>query len=371
MRLFSRRLEEEVEMENVLEFIAEENELTTVCFADRQGQKEEEESKESGQTMQSMGEQVSRMLERMEALEREVRQLKEQLKEKVANGEKGPGGLATAEINPVKPTHSRLWSDVVKEGVKREVKMSDGVHGQNKAVKLGKNNKSSNRTSDVITDTSHDVRSKSDDTIASGTRLLPDKQKISQSLPNVAFFSDSILRGVNERRLGKSYGFFASSTKAYTIEDTAPAIEECLQKNKTVEAIVIHSGINNLKRDDPMVAGKKMSQAVQNIGKRHPHLKIIVSKPAPTRQPELEKKRFVYNSLLNTELFGVKNVSLVHHENRQYAQNLPDGIHPSVRGSSVLARNLGRVIRNLFWELPRAKRNRWRDKWWIDNIQNW
>ena len=134
---------------------------------------------------------------------------------------------------------------------------------------------------------------------------------------------------------------------------------------------VIHSGINNLKRDDPMVAGKKMSQAVQNIGKRHPHLKIIVSKPAPTRQPELEKKRFVYNSLLNTELFGVKNVSLVHHENRQYAQNLPDGIHPSVRGSSVLARNLGRVIRNLFWELPRAKRNRWRDKWWIDNIQNW
>ena len=87
VRLFSRRLEEEVEMENVLEFIAEENELTTVCFADRQGQKEEEESKESGQTMQSMGEQVSRMLERMEALEREVRQLKEQLKEKVANRE--------------------------------------------------------------------------------------------------------------------------------------------------------------------------------------------------------------------------------------------------------------------------------------------
>ena len=99
----------------------------------------------------------------------------------------------------------------VKEGAKREVKVSDCVLGQKNVLKREKSNKRPYGTNDVITDGGRGVRGKSDDTKTSGARPLPDQQKSSASLPNVAFFGDSVLRGVNERRLGKSYGFFASS----------------------------------------------------------------------------------------------------------------------------------------------------------------
>ena len=52
------------------------------------------------------------------------------------------------------------------------------------------------------------------------------------------------------------------------------------------------------------------------------------------------------------ELVENPNISFVAHENLHFTP-LKDTIHPNMKGSSVIARNLGSHIHNLFWERPR------------------
>ena len=56
--------------------------------------------------------------------------------------------------------------------------------------------------------------------------------------------------------------------------------------------------------------------------------------------------------LFFSELVENPNISFVAHENLHFTP-LKDTIHPNMKGSSVIARNLGRHIHNLFWERPR------------------
>jgi len=191
------------------------------------------------------------------------------------------------------------------------------------------------------------------------------------SLPEVTLFHDSILRGVEGKRLGQSYGFSATTTSTFTIEEVVPTMEAVVkERGKAPDAVVIHCGANNLKREDPKTAGRKLCSAVRKVAEQYPRTKIVVSRVAPTLHQELRQKRAVFNAVLTSELFQEKNIILIHHENLP-EHHLRDSIHPNVRGSSILARNIGRTVRSLFWEIPKQKQRRQQERWWGYNWQNW
>ena len=70
------------------------------------------------------------------------------------------------------------------------------------------------------------------------------------------------------------------------------------------------------------------------------------------KDSNLQAKRELFNALVFSELVEDPNISFVAHENLHFTSP-KDNIHPNMKGSSVIARNLGRHIHNLFWERPR------------------
>ena len=159
--------------------------------------------------------------------------------------------------------------------------------------------------------------------------IKPKETKRQADLPLVAVLYDSVLNGVQGKRLGRSYGF----EKNYNIEETVKSLESVAGSVKT---IVVHLGIMILE---------------QKISKDHPNLKIV-SKIPSVKDTNLQAKRDLFNALVCSELVENPDVSFVAHENLHFA-SLKDTIYPSIKGLSVLSRNLGRHIHNLFWERPR------------------
>ena len=159
------------------------------------------------------------------------------------------------------------------------------------------------------------------------------------------------MNGVKEKRLGRSYGFEATSQKTYRIKDIEPAVKSAISST-TYDAITIHCGINDLKDQDPKEASEHFTKSVKKIATCHPGIKFVVSKIAPTTNKDLNIKRQAFNALITSELYNMKNISFVFHKNLHHS-NMKDTIHPTFRGSSVLAVNLGRHLRNLFWEQPK------------------
>ena len=120
-----------------------------------------------------------------------------------------------------------------------------------------------------------------------------------------------------------------------------------------VKAIVVHCWINDIRTKDPKDASKKMVKSLKGILKDRPNLTVIVSKTPPVKDSNLQAKRELFNALVFfSELVEDPNISFVAHENLHFTSP-KDTIHPNMKGSSVIARNLGRHIHNLFWERPR------------------
>lgn len=181
------------------------------------------------------------------------------------------------------------------------------------------------------------------------------------SLPRVKIVHDSILNGVDANRLGHSYGVHARSIKASTIADVESLLEE---KVDDVDAVVLHVGINDLKKTDATICSTALVDCVKSLSKKNPNLKIVVSRASPTpKLKELNAKRELFNAQTFCHLQNYSNVSFISHENLSSNHcYFKDNLHPSVRGSSVFAGNMGRHVQSLFWEKPRRRFFRSRGK---------
>ena len=137
--------------------------------------------------------------------------------------------------------------------------------------------------------------------------------------------------------------------KTDNIDKTVKSLESVAG---SVKAIVVHCGINDIRTKDPKDASKAMVKSLKGILKDRPNLTVIVSKIPPVKDPNLQAKRDLSNALVCSELVENPDVSFVAHENLHFA-SLKDTIHPNMKGSSIIARNLGSHIHTLFWERPR------------------
>ena len=120
-----------------------------------------------------------------------------------------------------------------------------------------------------------------------------------------------------------------------------------------VKAIVAHCGINDIITKDPKDASKAIVKSFKWIVKDRPNLKVIVSEIPPVKDSNLQAKREFFNALFSFLLNWWK-IQISHLWLMKTYTSLKDTIHPNMKGSSILARNLGRHIHNLFWERPRG-----------------
>lgn len=121
--------------------------------------------------------------------------------------------------------------------------------------------------------------------------------------------------------------------------------------SKTADAILIHVGYNDIKTTDTTIASKNLCQAIQNFSKDNPRIRLIISKITPVADAKLDTMKDLFNAVMMVELQDLKTVSFVSHDHlRPDKKMMKDGVHPSTRGSSVLAAEIGRHVNSLFWK---------------------
>ena len=197
-----------------------------------------------------------------------------------------------------------------------------------------------------------------------------DELRREHDLPKVEIYHDSILKYVDGDRLGKAYGCSVKKEAAYLLDEVN---DKLINKDscEKVDAVVIHCGINEFKLSHPKKAAEKLIKTVKEFKKARPNTKIVVSGIAPTKSSDLNKKKNFFNSTITSGLFEENEVYVIVNENLK-PEDLYDTVHPSrYRGSSKLATNIGRVIRNLFWvEAEKTKRKR-QQEWWESNVMSY
>jgi hypothetical protein len=181
--------------------------------------------------------------------------------------------------------------------------------------------------------------------------------KADSSLPHLQILHDSVLKDIDSDRLGKSYGLRVTKRKT-------PTAKECVQDRNigaAPDAILIHVGVNDLKNQTPETVGKELCKRIYALLKQQADTKIIISKLTPTTDDQLYAKGEVLNALLFAELFATERVSFISHHQLQRQGNkghLKDGLHPSLKGSGIMAGNIGRHVHGLLWEKPKQRRRR-------------
>ena len=261
-------------------------------------------------------------------------------------------------------TDNTLYSfaDALKKGLTKTPQKPSQNESDKRKENLNKVEKKNqvNETNNVDTTQQRGVNKKAHVIKASASERKAENSKArapKYDLPRTVIVHDSVMSGIEEDRLGLSYGIEIKSSRAYRIEQIEKALDSATANEPQPEAILIHCGINNLQEKDATTAAKSMLASVQNIKKKHPRSKIVLSKIAPTRDPNLEVKRNLFNALITAELFDSKLITTVSHDNLITNKNyMGDTIHPNRRGTSVLAGNIGRALRDLFWQRPRRSK---------------
>ena len=189
--------------------------------------------------------------------------------------------------------------------------------------------------------------------------------------PKVLCIHDSMLKRVDPQRLGKSYGLRVARAPAYYVDKVESTTKEQVEKLGEPDAILIHTGINNLKSEDPKQAAMKLVNAVKSIKSNTPKAKIVVSCVATCNYTNLDHKKAIFNAVVTSELFNQERIQVLQHRNFQPHHLREDKIHPDHRGTAVLASNIGRVIHSLFYTVVTRKRNHRKFDYWYDHIEEY
>jgi hypothetical protein len=178
-----------------------------------------------------------------------------------------------------------------------------------------------------------------------------------QSFPRVLFLHDSILNKMDFALLGKKFGFVSARSTVYHIDDYDNAVFDHL--SQPPDAVVLHVGVNDVKGKDGVECGKRLARLARRVASRFPSSRVFVSQAAPVRNPTLDARREVLNATVRAELADVSSISFIKHafptDRRHIA---PDGIHPTYRSSSFIARDIGHVLQDYFWQKQRRSRSR-------------
>lgn len=193
------------------------------------------------------------------------------------------------------------------------------------------------------------------------SRLYHDVKASSKSVtsPRVLLLHDSVMKKINGKRLGLSCGLQVAARKVCTIDQCTEAIKKAKDDlMPEPDCIAIHVGLNDIKTKEPTTSSADLEKCVKNIKTEFPRAKVVVSQIAPVSNDKLNVNRELLNAHVKARLLPEKGISYINHDNLRAADHKyvsQDEVHPTSRGTSVLARNLGQHLHRLFWERPRRR----------------
>ena len=170
-----------------------------------------------------------------------------------------------------------------------------------------------------------------------------------ETTPHVILLHDSTGSRLHAGRLSRAVGGRVKKMKSPTIKDI-PSPQE-LAKEKP-EVIVIQTGINDIRSQDPHTVQKNIGKQIEGIHTVLPDSYVVISKLALTKNRDINIKVDLYNALLASKFSGHPKVSLVNHNRLTYGM-LRDEVHTNQIGTSLIARALSRHVEDLLWERPK------------------
>jgi len=251
---------------------------------------------------------VNILCDRISDLEKEVRKQSALIADLTRHGMRVDAGVQ-AEIENTDLSRT-TYAEVVKSTLliqndtKSASERSEGAHNisvepsdsKYTGKKYRKQKGKGNEKRDVKFHMSSIAQNKNDVNRKKKERGTESKETKRQSdLPLVAILHDSVLNGVQGKRLGRSYGFDVFKQRTEKTDDTDKSLESV---DGPVKAIVAHCGINDIRTKDPKDVSKKMVKSLKGILKDRPNLKVIVSKIPPVKDSNLQAKREPFNALV-------------------------------------------------------------------------
>ena len=165
----------------------------------------------------------------------------------------------------------------------------------------------------------------------------------------IYLIGDSISGQVNPAALGKSTRLFVQKLKAPKVQE----VSKLASQVKDAKLIIVHTGINNIREDDP--TENRVSdfvKVIKSLKEVAPESNMVVSKPIPIGDHKLDIERNIFNANIAKQISEDSEVSLcfLDHGNlaeqsfpikRYYRQDL---VHLSPDGIDVFSNNLRRMI---------------------------
>ena len=164
--------------------------------------------------------------------------------------------------------------------------------------------------------------------------------------PVIGLIGDSAIKGIRRNELNHHVSHMSTLVKIFpgaTTDDMDSYIVPILKRQP--DALIIHCGTNDLRKDDPETNAKKITDIALESKKMVKH--IAVSSILARGDPDLmEGKRLQVNSLLVKSL-AENEIHCIRHQNIDHEWRLllfDEGIHLNNEGTNVLGQNFVNYI---------------------------
>ena len=171
-------------------------------------------------------------------------------------------------------------------------------------------------------------------------------QRPNRKRPLISLVGDSIIKGIRRNEFNqhvKHMSTFVKSFPGATTDDMESYIVPTLKREP--DALIIHCGTNDLRKDDPETIAKKITEIAVKA-KRTVQNVAVSSILARGDSDLMEGKRLLVNSLLAKSLKG-NEIHFIRHQNfdQDWRYLLyEDGIHLNNEGTNVLGQNFVNYI---------------------------
>ena len=165
-----------------------------------------------------------------------------------------------------------------------------------------------------------------------GIKTSQKQKKDTKERKNVFIIGDSMIKDLAERGISKDHNVKARSQPGCTTEDIEDHIKPILRKNP--DAIIIHSGTNDVTNDKP--TKKKIKKVVKLIEDTNPAIQVIISGLIHREDREVKDEIASINNHLESYC-NSKNFLFVNNDNMKSSCLAKDKLHLNKSENSIFA----------------------------------
>ena len=173
-----------------------------------------------------------------------------------------------------------------------------------------------------------------------GVKIPQKQKKVTKERKSVFIIDDLIIKGLAETGISKDHNVKVRPQPGCTTEDIEDHIKPILRKNP--DAIIIHSGTNDVTNDKP--TKKKIKKVVKLIEDTNPAIQVIISGLIHREDREVNDEIASINNQLESYC-NSKNFLFVNNDNMKSSCLAKDKLHLNKTGNSIFAKNIISVLK--------------------------